>query len=260
MKKIEIKNRLGKVIFEYESENNTLKETVEKAVKDGASLNRANLNGANLNGAKLNGAILNGANLNWANLNGAILNRASLDGAILNGANLNRASLNGASLNGASLNGANLNRASLDGASLDGASLNMANLNMASLNGANLNRAKNMVKIMGVEPGNIYWKKIGENLINEDYQFKVGLNTLRKNEVFADDPRALCSCPGFHFASKSWCEVKYPERPYLAKIRIPEDAMINEPWATDGKASADKIDILQVFDKEGNDVTEKFTK
>jgi hypothetical protein len=37
------------------------------------------------------------------------------------------------------------------------------------------------------------------------------------------------------------------------------DAKINEPWATDGKASADKIDILQVFDtKTGKDVTEQF--
>ena len=111
---------------------------------------------------------------------------------------------------------------------------------------------------MGVELGNIYWKKIGNKLINEDYQFKIGLNELREGEVFADDERVLCSYPGFHFASKSWCEVNYSERPYLAKIRIPEDAKINEPWATDGKASADKIEILQVFDIEGNDVTDKF--
>ena len=36
-------------------------------------------------------------------------------------------------------------------------------------------------------------------------------------------------------------------------------AQINEPWATDGKASADKIEILQVFDvKTGEDVTKKY--
>ena len=133
-----------------------------------------------------------------------------------------------------------------------------ADLRGADLSGADLTNTKGMVKIMGVEPGNIYWKKIGDKLINEGYQFKIGLNELREGEVFADDERVLCSYPGFHFASKSWCEVNYSERPYLAKLRIPEDAKINEPWATDGKASADKIEILQVFDIEGNDVTDKF--
>jgi len=127
MKKIEIKNRFtNRVIFTYECENNTMKITVEQAVKNGASLN-----GASLDGASLVGAYLDGASLNVACLNGASLNGASLDGASLNGAYLNGAYLNGASLNGASLNGA-----SLDGASLDGASLNGASLDGASLDGA----------------------------------------------------------------------------------------------------------------------------
>ena len=91
MIKIQIKSIWGEVLFEYEKENNTLKDTLEEAVK-----HRANLYGANLYGANLNGANLNRANLN----------RASLDGANLNGANLYRASLDGASLNGASLDGA----------------------------------------------------------------------------------------------------------------------------------------------------------
>jgi hypothetical protein len=38
-------------------------------------------------------------------------------------------------------------------------------------------------------------------------------------------------------------------------------AKINEPWATDGKASADMIDITQVFDtKTGEDVTDEFRR
>ena len=112
---------------------------------------------------------------------------------------------------------------------------------------------------MGVEPGNIYWKRFDEHLNNNGYQFKVGLNKLRENEVFADDERVLCSYPGFHFASRSWCAVNYEDRPLEARIRIPEDAKINEPWATDGKASADMIEILQVFDVEtGEDVTDQY--
>ena len=63
----------------------------------------------------------------------------------------------------------------------------------------------------------------------------------------------------FHFASKSWCDLNYGDRPLEAKIRIPEDAQINEPWATDGKASADMIEIIQVFDvATGEDVTDQY--
>ena len=112
---------------------------------------------------------------------------------------------------------------------------------------------------MGVEQGNIYWKRFDAGLKNNSYQFKVGLNELRSGEVFADDERVTCSHPGFHFASRSWCAVNYSDRPLEAKIKIPMDAKINEPWATDGKASADKIEIIQVFDvKTGTDVTDKY--
>ena len=62
--KIEIKNRwTGSVLFEHEKENNTIKDTVEKAVREGAYLEGANLRGAYLGGAYLEGANLEGANL-----------------------------------------------------------------------------------------------------------------------------------------------------------------------------------------------------
>ena len=124
--KIQIKSVFGDVLFEHEKENNTIKDTLEEAVRQNASLIGASLIDANLIGANLNGASLNYASLNYANLNGASLNYASLNGASLNYASLNYASLNGASLNDASLIGANLNGASLNGASLNYASLNYA--------------------------------------------------------------------------------------------------------------------------------------
>jgi uncharacterized protein YjbI with pentapeptide repeats len=140
---IQIKTIFGKLLFEFEKENNTIKDTVEEAVKRNislidASLNGASLNDASLNYASLNGASLIGASLIGASLIGASLIGASLIGASLNGASLNRASLNYASLNYASLNYASLNDASLIGASLNGASLNRASLNYASLNDASL--------------------------------------------------------------------------------------------------------------------------
>ena len=60
--KFEIKNRwTGSILFEYEKEDNTLKKTVEEAVRGGADLGGANLEGADLGGANLEEANLRGA-------------------------------------------------------------------------------------------------------------------------------------------------------------------------------------------------------
>ena len=92
--KIEIKNRWTRsILFEYEKENNTMKDTLEEAVKQranlrGAYLEGAYLRGANLEGADLKGAYLEGADLKGANLRGADLKGAYLEGADLKGAYL----------------------------------------------------------------------------------------------------------------------------------------------------------------------------
>ncbi len=151
--------------------------------------------------------------------------------------------------------------ANLRSANLSSADLRSANLRSADLHSADLSSAKNMVKIMGVEPGNCYWKRLDENLESNHYYYRVGRNDLRKGEAFAADDRVTCSYPAFHFASKSWCALNYGDRPLECKIRIPENAQINEPWATDGKASASAIEIIQVIDtRTGEDVTAKFKK
>ena len=79
--KIEIKSIFGNILFEFEKENNTIKETIEEAVKSGANLRGANLRDANLCGANLHGADLCGAYLRDANLCGAYLHGAYLRGA-----------------------------------------------------------------------------------------------------------------------------------------------------------------------------------
>ena len=137
--KIEIKNRwTGLVLFEYESEDNTIKKTVEEVMKCGANLVGANLRGANLVGADLGGANLGGADLRGADLVGAYLVGANLGGADLRGADLVGAYLGGADLRGADLRGANLGGAYLRGANLGGAYLRGADLVGAYLRGANL--------------------------------------------------------------------------------------------------------------------------
>ena len=96
MLKIQIKDIFGNLLFEHESEKNTLLETLLRANLKGANLLRANLEGANLEGADLEGAKLLRAKLLRANLKGANLLRANLKGA-----NLLRANLEGADLEGA---------------------------------------------------------------------------------------------------------------------------------------------------------------
>ena len=51
--KIQIKSVFGKVLFELEKENNTIKETLEQAIKENANLINANLEDANLRNANL---------------------------------------------------------------------------------------------------------------------------------------------------------------------------------------------------------------
>jgi hypothetical protein len=243
--KFEIRNRWNNSVM-FEVEADSLVRAVEKKVIERADLRDADLRDANLYDADLRDADLRGANLLGANLRGA-----HLRGANLLGANLLGADLLGADLRGADLRGANLLDADLLGADLRG----------ADLRGANLLGANGLVKLMGVEAGNYYWKRFCAGLKNNGFRFYVGLNTLREGEVFASDERVTCSYPGFHFASRSWCAIYYSDRPLEARIRIPDDAQINEPWNTDGKASADKIEILQVFDtRTGKDVTDQYRR
>ena len=148
--KIEIKNRwTGNILFEYLSENNTIKKTVSEAIKSEANLRRANLRGANLRRANLRGANLYGADLRGADLCGA-----DLCGADLCGADLRRANLRRANLCGADLYGADLRRANLCGANLCG-----ANLCGADLCGANLCGAKGAYMACPTDGSFIGWKK-----------------------------------------------------------------------------------------------------
>ena len=74
--KIQIKSYMGSILFELETENNSIKKT---------------LSGAVLSGADLSGAVLSGADLSGAVLRGAVLRDADLSGAVLSGADLSDA-------------------------------------------------------------------------------------------------------------------------------------------------------------------------
>ena len=74
--KLQIKSIFGRLLFEYECEDNTVLKTLYAANLSGANLRDANLSYANLSGANLSGANLSGANLRDANLRNANLSGA----------------------------------------------------------------------------------------------------------------------------------------------------------------------------------------
>ena len=79
--KIEIKSIHGSVLFSYESENNTVRETVLEAIKSGANLRYANLRSADLRYANLRYADLSGADHNEGT--GFLLSQCPSEGSFI---------------------------------------------------------------------------------------------------------------------------------------------------------------------------------
>ena len=95
---IQIKSTSGDVLYEHTCEENSVKKTVEEAVKNNISLQGADLRASDLSDANLRGAYLSGADLSVAYLSGADLSDAYLHGADLSGADLRNAELSCANL------------------------------------------------------------------------------------------------------------------------------------------------------------------
>ena len=83
MIKIQIKSIYGEVLFEYEKEDNTVKETLIQAIKSRADLRSVNLRYADLSGANLRYANLRGADLSGTDLSDICINESTF-GTIIN--------------------------------------------------------------------------------------------------------------------------------------------------------------------------------
>jgi hypothetical protein len=125
--RIEIKSRFGgKVLFAHEQEENSMKITLEAAVKVKADLRYADLRYADLRYVILSSVDLSGADLCFADLYGAILRGTILRCAILRGATLRGVDLSGADLCNTILCSAILSGTVLCGTILRGADLETA--------------------------------------------------------------------------------------------------------------------------------------
>ena len=250
---IEIKDINGVVLFSHTIENNSIKITVEEAVKKNVNLFGADLNRVNFKGANLEGANLKGANLYWADLKGANLKCAELRYANLEGANLEGANLKGANLKCAELRYANLEGANLEGANLKGANFYLADLEGANLKGANLKGANlTGAKFKGANLE-------GADLEDANLKCACFFDTFLLNAKFKDNnfegasfrgardvPHIPLACPS-EGAFVAWKKV---EGKYLVKIQIPEDA--RRCSATTRKCRCDKAMVLEITSLDGN--------
>ena len=197
--KIQIKSIGGDILFEYEKENNTIKDTVEEAVKQKVNLSYASLIGANLHEADLCFAHLRGADLRKAYLSGANLSGADLVGASLSEAKLSEANLSGAYLWRANLRGANfqnaiLYMANLSEAYLSGADFSEANLSEARLSWTDLSMAENVPYIplnCPSEGSFIGWKKVADKLVKLEIPEDAKRSSATTNKCRCDKAKVL---------------------------------------------------------------------
>ena len=150
--KIEIKHKFtGAVIFAYEKENNTIKDTVEEAVRLNVSLEYANLENSNLQNCDLENCKLQNANLQNCDFR-----NSNLAYSYLEYANLQNCDLRYANLKNADLKNSNLEYCNLKNCNLQNCNLKNCNLNISNLESANLTAIKkNFFKILSKAPKEI---------------------------------------------------------------------------------------------------------
>lgn len=117
-RKIQINNIFGKVLFEYECENNTIAKTLEQAAVSLVDLSYADLSYADLHSIDLTYVNLRYANLSYTNLSCARLRFANLYSADLGFANLHSTDLTYANLSSSNLRYVNLSSANLSSVNL----------------------------------------------------------------------------------------------------------------------------------------------
>lgn len=100
MKLIRLINRSGITLYEHECENNTIKLTLEKAVREGVQLREVYLRAADLEGVNLEGGFLWNANIRYAKLKGANLKDTRFNSVLADGADLRDVQTEGSDLIG----------------------------------------------------------------------------------------------------------------------------------------------------------------
>ena len=209
--KIQIKNRwTGSILFEYEKEDNTIKDTLIEAMKKGADLR-----GADLRDADLRNAYLGGADLGGAYLGGAYLGGAYLRGADLRDADLRDADLRGADLGSADLGGADLGGAYLGGADLRGAEVPYVPLACPS------------------DGAFIGWKKVGRYLVKLEIPEDAKRSSATTNKCRCDKAKVLdivCISDNHPLNLQEITNTKFTKTTYRVGEMVYADSFDEDRW------------------------------
>ena len=137
-KMIELKRTDGSIIFEYETEDNSVKKTLEAYIKKEREKGKAivDLTYVDLQGANLEGIDLSWTNLRDVDLTFADLHNANLEGAKLIGTDLSFSDLSNSNLFGVYLTSVELRATKLKESYLRQSFLTYTNLNNADLSNA----------------------------------------------------------------------------------------------------------------------------
>ena len=141
--KIEIKHKFtGAVIFAYEKEKNTIKDTIEEAVRLNVSLAFSNLAYSYLEYSNFENANFENCNFEYCNLKNCNLQNCNFESANFKNASLQNADFENCNFKNANLKNASLENCNLESADLQNASLQNANFEYSNLEKANLTAIK----------------------------------------------------------------------------------------------------------------------
>jgi uncharacterized protein YjbI with pentapeptide repeats len=227
--KLQIKSVFGSVLFEFEKEDNSIKDTLIEAIKQRTNLSRADLSRTNLSRTNISGTNLSGTNLSRANLSRADLSRTDLSRA-----NLSRADLSRTNLSRADLSGTNLSGTDLSGTDLSGTNLSRANLSRADLSRTNLSRTN----LSGTNLSGTYLS--GTNLSGADLKKIYPLFQIVPSEG-------------------SFIAWKKGKDNHLIKIEIPTGAKRHN-YLGGRKCRAEFVKVLDIRNSKGHKVKECFNR
>ena len=218
MKKITIKDINNNIIFEHIQSNNTIRITVELAIKSNTDLYNADLRNAYLCNADLFYANLRNANLHNANLRNADLRNTNLHNADLSNANLRNANLSNA---------------------------NLTDIKICNIYRSNLN-------ILKLQKNNIFvFKYLRKNLKSpyQNFQYNIGKTYISEN---SNNNEFIQCGAGINVATLEWCLTNCDnnfDNFVIVECEVnPKDLII--PFNSDGKfriKSGGKVKINRIL-------------
>ena len=127
-----------------------------------------------------------------------------------------------------------------------------ADLSGADLSGANLSGAKNLISTVAFmsefekdDLGVIVYKRIGDTDYAPPAHWTIAPGEFL-TEVVNPDRGTDCGC-GVNFGTRAWCDSAYANSTlWRCRIRWMDLAGVVVPFGTDGKARAERLELLEV--------------